>query len=142
MMTDLPCAYANGLLRSSHSGNGVVGGFLVGKSTVTEAHRKVSDRIFPPSCVLTTFTSAYLVSGTPPSTLASQTILTVLSPDSEDYPEPADTLFAKLGLLRSVALKVKESAANERPAISRPAREARDILKNMGASEESLAGIF
>jgi hypothetical protein len=41
-----------------------------------------------------------------------------------------------------VALKVKESAANERPTISRPAREARDILKNMAANEESLAGIF
>ncbi|KAJ8595557.1 ARM repeat-containing protein [Rhizopogon salebrosus TDB-379] len=88
--------------------------------------------------------NAYLVSGTPPSTLASQTILAVLCPDSDDddYPEPADTLFAQLGLLRSVALKVKESAANERPTISRPAREARDILKNMAANEESLAGLF
>ncbi|OJA10082.1 hypothetical protein AZE42_06300 [Rhizopogon vesiculosus] len=90
--------------------------------------------------------NAYLVSGTPPSTLASQTILAVLSPDSDsdsdDYPDPVDTLFAKLGLLRSVALKVKESVANERPTISRPAREARDILKHMAASEDSLAGIF
>ncbi|KAG1731829.1 armadillo-type protein [Suillus paluster] len=76
--------------------------------------------------------SAYLISGTPPSTLASHIILAVLAPDSDDYLEPAATLFAKLGLLRSVALKVKESAANERPTISRPAREARDILKNYG----------
>jgi len=83
-----------------------------------------------------------LISGIPPSTLASHTILAVLSPDSDDYPEPAATVFAKLGLLRSVALKVKESAANECSAISRPAREARDILKNMAADEESLAGIF
>ncbi|KAG1762385.1 armadillo-type protein [Suillus occidentalis] len=86
--------------------------------------------------------NAYLISGTPPSALASHAIVAVLSPDSDDYLEPAATLFAKLGLLRSVALKVKESAANERPTISRPAREARDILKNMAVDEESLAGIF
>ncbi|KAG1774599.1 armadillo-type protein [Suillus placidus] len=86
--------------------------------------------------------NAYLISGTPPSALASHAIVAVLSPDSDDYPEPAATLFAKLGLLRSVALKVKESAANERSTISRPAREARDILKNMAVDEESLAGIF
>ncbi|KAG2115671.1 armadillo-type protein [Suillus cothurnatus] len=86
--------------------------------------------------------NAYLISGTPPSALASHAILAVLSPDSDDYLEPAATLFAKLGLLRSVALKVKESAGNERSTISRPAREARDILKSMAADEESLAGIF
>jgi hypothetical protein len=86
--------------------------------------------------------NAYLTSGTPPSALASHAILAVLSPDSDDYLEPAATLFAKLGLLRSVALKVKESAGNERSTISRPAREARDILKSMAADEESLAGIF
>ncbi|KAG1734519.1 armadillo-type protein [Suillus lakei] len=85
--------------------------------------------------------NAHLISGTPPSALASHAILAVLSPDSDDCPELAATLFAKLGLLRSVALKVKESAANERSTISRPAREARDILKNM-AADESLAGIF
>ncbi|KAG1861441.1 armadillo-type protein [Suillus tomentosus] len=86
--------------------------------------------------------NAYLISGTPPSALASHAIVAVLSPDSDDYLDPAATLFAKLGLLRSVALKVKESAANERSTISRPAREARDILKNMAVDEESLAGIF
>ncbi|KAG1832884.1 armadillo-type protein [Suillus subalutaceus] len=53
--------------------------------------------------------NAYLISGTPPSALASHAILAVLSPDSDDYLEPAATLFAKLGLLRSVALKVKEN---------------------------------
>ena len=38
---------------------------------------------------------------------------------------------------------VKESAANERPAISRPARDAREVLKEMAADgEESLVGIF
>jgi hypothetical protein len=92
--------------------------------------------------LLTVIASAYLTSGTPPSALASHAILAVLSPDSDDYLEPAATLFAKLGLLRSVALKVKESAGNERSTISRPAREARDILKSVAADEESLAGIF
>jgi hypothetical protein len=91
---------------------------------------------------LTIITSAYLISGTPPSALASHAIVAVLSPDSDDYLEPAATLFAKLGLLRSVALKVKESAANERPTISRPAREARDILKNMAVEEESCRDIL
>ncbi|KAG2121247.1 armadillo-type protein [Suillus clintonianus] len=86
--------------------------------------------------------NAHLISGTPPSTLASHAILAVLSPDSDNYLEPTATLFAQLGLLRSVAMKVKESVANERSTISRPAREARDILKNMVADEESLAGIF
>ena len=47
------------------------------------------------------------------------------------------------GVFRSVALKVKESAANERPAISRPARDVRDALKEMAAvGEESLVGVF
>lgn len=57
--------------------------------------------------------------------------------------EPNETLFTKLGVLRSVALKVKESAANERPVIARPARDAREILREMAANgEESLLGIF
>ena len=88
--------------------------------------------------------SAYLVSGTPPSALSSHTILAVLQPEETDERiQPNETLFAKLGVLRSVALKVKESAANERPAISRPARDARDVLKEMaGDGEEILVGIF
>ena len=49
-------------------------------------------------------------------------------------------LFAKLGILRSVALKVKESAANERPAISRPVRDAREVLKDMVADGEERVG--
>ena len=91
-----------------------------------------------------TLVSAYLVSGTPPSALSSHAILAVLQPEETDEPVRADeTLFAKLGVLRSVALKVKESAANERPAISRPARDAREVLKEMAVDgEESLVGIF
>ncbi|KIJ63493.1 hypothetical protein HYDPIDRAFT_175892 [Hydnomerulius pinastri MD-312] len=87
--------------------------------------------------------SAYLVSGTPASALCSHTILAVLQPDDDTQISAHETLFAKLGVLRSVALKVKESAANERPAISRPARDARDVLKEMAADgDESLSGIF
>ena len=88
--------------------------------------------------------SAYLVSGTPPSALSSHAILAVLQPEETDEPaRPDETLFAKLGVLRSVALKVKDSAANERPAISRPARDAREVLKEMAVDgEESLVGIF
>lgn len=76
--------------------------------------------------------------------LSSHTILAVLRPeDAAERVQSEDTLFVKLGVLRSVALKVKESAANERPAISRPARDVREILKEMAADgEESLVGIF
>ena len=53
-------------------------------------------------------------------------------------PRPDDALSAKL---HSVALKVGESTANERPAILPPARDARDVLKEMVADgEESLVG--
>ncbi|KAF9232421.1 armadillo-type protein [Melanogaster broomeanus] len=88
--------------------------------------------------------STYLVSGTPASALCSHTILAVLQPEDVNYCiSPDDTLFAKLGVLRSVVLKVKESAANEHPAIARPARDAREVLKEMATSrDESLAGIF
>ncbi|KAH7908270.1 armadillo-type protein [Hygrophoropsis aurantiaca] len=83
--------------------------------------------------------SAYLVSGTPTSPLVSHTILAILSPDS-DLTDLNETVFAKLGVLRTVAQKVKESAADERPSVSRPARDARDILREIG--DESLSGIF
>ncbi|KAF9234000.1 armadillo-type protein [Melanogaster broomeanus] len=96
-----------------------------------------------PQC-LKSVVSTYLVSGTPASALCSHTILAVLQPEDVDYCiSPDDTLFARLGVLRSVALKVKESAANERPAIARPARDAREVLKEMATGgDESLAGIF
>ena len=68
----------------------------------------------------------------------------VLQPKETDEPvRPDKTLFAKLEVLRSVALKVKESTANECPAISRPAQDAREVLKEMAVDgEESLVGIF
>ncbi|KAF8434348.1 armadillo-type protein [Boletus edulis BED1] len=87
--------------------------------------------------------NAYLVSGTPPSALCSHTILAILQPDDTERTQPEETLFGKLDVLRSVALKIKESAANERPMIARPARDAREVLKAMAADgEESLVGIF
>ena len=91
-----------------------------------------------------TLVSAYLVSGTPPSALLSHAILVVLQPEQTDERvRPDETPFVKLGVLCSVAVKVKESAANERPAISRPARDAREVLNGMAADgEKSLVGIF
>ena len=37
-----------------------------------------------------------------------------------------------------MALKVKESAVNERPAISRPVRDAREVLKEMAGMERKV----
>ena len=80
----------------------------------------------------------------PPSALSSHAILAVLQPeDTDECVRPDETLFAKQGVLRSVALKAKESMANECPAISRPARDAREVLKEMEVDGgESLVGIF
>jgi hypothetical protein len=74
--------------------------------------------------------------------LSSQTILAVLSQD-EDYIDSLKqqpNLFQELGLLRSVAQKVQESVASDKPIIGRPAREARDILKTL--DDEALQGFF
>lgn len=51
-----------------------------------------------------------------------------------------ESLLQDLSLLRSVAQKVQESAASDKPIIARPAREARDILKEM--DDEDLHGFF
>ncbi len=65
--------------------------------------------------------------GTPASPISSRVILAVLDAASEaGGKEP--NLFENLGLMASVAQKVHESCANERPNIARPAREARDLL--------------
>ncbi|GJE94641.1 ARM repeat-containing protein [Phanerochaete sordida] len=75
----------------------------------------------------------HLVAGTPPSVLASHCILAVLSPpDDWDTDGPLD-VFERLGVTKSVAQKAQESATNEQPKIARPAREARDLLKQHGA---------
>lgn len=65
----------------------------------------------------------------------------VLRPDEEfENPDDPSNLFQKLGVLRTVAQKVLESAANDKPIISRPARDARDALKEM--DDASLRGLF
>ena len=58
--------------------------------------------------------STYLVSVTPPSALySSHTVLAVLHPESVDERVwPYERQFAKLEVLRSVALEVKDSAAS------------------------------
>ena len=72
--------------------------------------------------------SAHLVAGTPQSVVSSHCILAVVSPDEEDETDEPN-VFQKLGVLRKVAQKAQESAANEKPSIARPARGARDALK-------------
>ncbi|KAI5824961.1 ARM repeat-containing protein [Schizophyllum commune Tattone D] len=83
----------------------------------------------------------YLVSDTPQTLMSSHAILTVVEEDEEDdstHGQP--NLFQQLGLLLGVAQKAIESAGNERPAIARPARLARDIIKEI--DDESLSGLF
>ncbi|KAJ6518743.1 armadillo-type protein [Mycena sanguinolenta] len=82
---------------------------------------------------------AYLIGGTPPSVVASHTIVALLTADEESHTSEPN-LFQKLSLLRSVAQKVQESAASDKPFIARPAREARDLLKEL--DDESLQGFF
>ncbi|KAI0644913.1 ARM repeat-containing protein [Trametes meyenii] len=86
--------------------------------------------------------TSYLVSGTPQSVLASHCILAVLSPDDDDdhAHDTTPNAFQQLGVTRAVAQKAQESAANEKPSIARPAREARDLLKVSG--DDALQGLF
>ncbi|KAJ8518630.1 hypothetical protein ONZ45_g4322 [Pleurotus djamor] len=81
-----------------------------------------------------------LLSGTP-SVLSSRMIVTVLSPyDDEDEAHDTTNVFQSLGVLRSVAQKVQESVGNEKSSIARPAREARDLLKEI--DDDDLRGLF
>jgi hypothetical protein len=61
--------------------------------------------------------------------MSSNVILAVLEAASEN-PERGPDIFEKLDLTEEVSQKVKESCANERPNIARPARGARDLLEN------------
>jgi hypothetical protein len=81
----------------------------------------------------------HLTSGTPPSVLSSHAILAILSA-GEDSDDHKPNLFQNLSLLRSVAQKVQESLASDKPAITRPAREARNLLKEL--DDESILGLF
>ncbi|KAI0710312.1 ARM repeat-containing protein [Cerioporus squamosus] len=84
--------------------------------------------------------AAHLVAGTPQSVLASQCIRAVVSPDDEEDQTDGPNVFQRLGVLKKVAQKALESAANEKPSIARPAREARDALKASG--DDALQGLF
>jgi hypothetical protein len=71
--------------------------------------------------------------------MSSHTIVALLTPDEENDTS-LPNLFQKLGVLRSVAQKVQDSAACDRPTVARPAREARDLLKEL--DDDSLQGFF
>ena len=77
--------------------------------------------------------------GTPPSVISSQVILAVVSLD-DDEDMDGGNLFQKLKVLRRVTQKALESAATDKPFVSRPAREARDIIKQL--DDDSLLGLF
>ncbi|KAK2463021.1 hypothetical protein APHAL10511_004676 [Amanita phalloides] len=82
-----------------------------------------------------------LVAGTPVTEASSQVILAVLSPDEDsEIIDDTPNIFQKLSLLRGVAQKVLQSIGSDRPFIAKPAREARDLLKNM--DDSSLQGLF
>lgn len=87
---------------------------------------------------------SHLTAGTPPSPLSSHIIVALLSPEDEyshTNPDPTEpNVLQKLSLLRSVAQKVLESVASDRPSIARPAREARELLREL--DDEALQGVF
>ncbi|KAH9944598.1 armadillo-type protein [Amylocystis lapponica] len=84
----------------------------------------------------------YLVGGTSPSVLSSHCLQALVVPDEETQPTDGEhvNVIKTLGLLRSLAQKVQESIASEKPSISRPAREAREVLKAM--DDDTLHGLF
>ncbi|KAJ6607520.1 armadillo-type protein [Mycena sp. CBHHK59/15] len=93
--------------------------------------------VFPD--LLRPLVETYLVAGTPPSIMSSHTIVALLTPDEEgDSSRP--NLFQQLSVLRSVAQKVQESAAHDKPFVARPAREARELLKEL--DDKSLQGFY
>jgi len=93
----------------------------------------------PYAQLLRPLVQAHLVSGTSPSPMSSNVILSVLS-QHEESGSSQPNLFQELSLLRSIAQKVQESVASDKPIIARPAREARDLLKAL--DDDSLQGLF
>jgi hypothetical protein len=79
------------------------------------------------------------VVGTPPSVISSQVILAVVNVDDDEEVDGVN-LFQELKVLKRVTQKVLESAASDKPFVSRPAREARDIIKRL--EDDSLLGLF
>ncbi|KAL4249154.1 TOG domain-containing protein [Abortiporus biennis] len=73
---------------------------------------------------------SYLLAGTPASVLSSQCILAVLSAadESGDF---ESSIFQKLGSTQSVAKKLQESVGSDKLSVARPAREARELLKQL-----------
>ncbi|RXW23690.1 hypothetical protein EST38_g2167 [Candolleomyces aberdarensis] len=88
--------------------------------------------------------SSYLAPGTNPSSISSYVVLRVMesqmNEDSEFYSPNELNVFQKLGLMKSVAQKILENAANEKPIVARPAREARDFIREL--DDSSLKGLF
>ena len=60
--------------------------------------------------------------------------------DDESDEDSGPNVFQRLGLMRQVAQKALESAASDKPFIARPAREARDLIREL--DDEELAGLF
>lgn len=89
---------------------------------------------------LTHLPRSHLVSGTPPSVISSHVILAVLSESDDTDPTTGRNLFQNLKLMRKVAQKTLESAGHDQPFVARPAREARDLIKEL--HDDSLVGLF
>ncbi|KAG2015263.1 translational activator GCN1 [Coprinopsis cinerea AmutBmut pab1-1] len=87
---------------------------------------------------------SHLLLGTPPTSISSYVILAVVdaqaNPDNDQYTNHAPNLFQQLGVMKSVAQKALESAASDKPVIARPARQARDWIKEL--EDDSLRGLF
>jgi len=75
------------------------------------------------------------MAGTPPSALASHSIVALLTTDTGSPPTTVPGPFRSV--LPSIAQKVKESIGTEKPGIARPAREAKELLRNL---DDSLFG--
>ena len=95
--------------------------------------------VITPSIALTSIRSN-LVAGTAPSALSSACILAVVSADDDTRNNDEQNVFQRLGVLRSVAQKILESAASDKPATARPARLAKEALRSL--DDESLNGLF
>ena len=77
--------------------------------------------------------STYLTPGTPATSMSSHTILAELSSDDEDGRPKESNLFSTLGVLSSIALKIKESIGSDKASVARTAREAKELLVALDA---------
>ena len=64
-----------------------------------------------------------------------------LDPDSDLFVDGETNIFQKLGMMRNITQKVLENAANEKPVISRPARAARDLIRDR-LEDDSVKNLF